>query len=165
MQVHCSCLQTPQKRASDLIKDSCEPPCGCWDLNSGHSAEQSVLLTLSHLSSPNILISDLRQHFKKAFQGVEKVFLLPMECQSNVYKQPGTVNTPIIKTIARHLVGTLRTPAVQGRGQAHNEHLEGTLKIPEFTKQSRKIGSSRTAKTLKQEDWQFKDSQDPKVKF
>jgi hypothetical protein len=23
-----------QKRASDLIKDGCEPPCGCWDLNS-----------------------------------------------------------------------------------------------------------------------------------
>jgi hypothetical protein len=27
-------LQTPQKRASDLITDGCEPPCGCWDLNS-----------------------------------------------------------------------------------------------------------------------------------
>jgi hypothetical protein len=24
-----------QKRASDLITDGCEPPCGCWDLNSG----------------------------------------------------------------------------------------------------------------------------------
>jgi hypothetical protein len=23
----------------------CEPPCGCWDLNSGPSEEQSVLLT------------------------------------------------------------------------------------------------------------------------
>ena len=30
-----------QKRASDLIKDGC----GCWDLNSGPSEEQSVLLT------------------------------------------------------------------------------------------------------------------------
>jgi hypothetical protein len=27
-------LQTHQKRASDLIKDICESPCGCWDLNS-----------------------------------------------------------------------------------------------------------------------------------
>jgi hypothetical protein len=34
-----------QKRASDLITDGCEPLCGCWDLNSGPSEEQSVLLT------------------------------------------------------------------------------------------------------------------------
>jgi hypothetical protein len=33
-----------QKRASDLITSGCEPPCGCWDLNSGPSGEQSVLL-------------------------------------------------------------------------------------------------------------------------
>jgi len=33
--VHCSCLQTHQKRASDLFTDGCEPPCGCWELNSG----------------------------------------------------------------------------------------------------------------------------------
>ncbi|GAB1301764.1 Set1/Ash2 histone methyltransferase complex subunit ASH2 [Apodemus speciosus] len=44
--------ETHQKRASDLIMDGCEPPYGCWDLNSGPSEEQSVLLTLSHLSSP-----------------------------------------------------------------------------------------------------------------
>jgi len=24
--------------------DGCEPPCGCWDLNSGLSEEQSVFL-------------------------------------------------------------------------------------------------------------------------
>jgi hypothetical protein len=30
---------------SDLITDVCEPPCGCWDLNSGLSEEQSMLLT------------------------------------------------------------------------------------------------------------------------
>jgi hypothetical protein len=34
-----------QKRASDLITGGCDPPCGCWDLNSGPSEEQSVLLT------------------------------------------------------------------------------------------------------------------------
>ena len=43
--VHCSCLQTHQKRTSDPITDGCEPPCGCWELNSGHLEEQSVLLT------------------------------------------------------------------------------------------------------------------------
>jgi hypothetical protein len=43
-QVHFCCLQTHQKRASDLITGGCEPPCGCWDLNSGPLEEQSVLL-------------------------------------------------------------------------------------------------------------------------
>jgi hypothetical protein len=42
---HCHCLQTHQKRPSDPITDGCEPPCGCWDLNSGPLEEQSVLLT------------------------------------------------------------------------------------------------------------------------
>jgi hypothetical protein len=41
---HCS-FQTHQKRASDSIPDGCEPPCGCWELNSGPLEEQSVLLT------------------------------------------------------------------------------------------------------------------------
>jgi hypothetical protein len=43
--IHCSCLQTHQKRASDPITDGYEPPCGCWELNSGPLEEQSVLLT------------------------------------------------------------------------------------------------------------------------
>jgi hypothetical protein len=34
-----------RKRTSDLITDGCEPPCGCWDLNSGPLEEQLVLLT------------------------------------------------------------------------------------------------------------------------
>jgi hypothetical protein len=29
--VHCSCLQTHQKTASDPITDGCESPCGCWN--------------------------------------------------------------------------------------------------------------------------------------
>jgi hypothetical protein len=58
MYVHCSCLQIFQKRASDLITDGCEPPCGCWDLNSGPSEEQSVLLTSEPSFQPsNFLFS------------------------------------------------------------------------------------------------------------
>ena len=34
-----------QKRASDPIIDGCEPPLGCWGLNSGPLEEQAVLLT------------------------------------------------------------------------------------------------------------------------
>jgi hypothetical protein len=45
MWVHCSCVQTHQKKASDPITDGCELPCGCWELNSGPPEEQSVLLT------------------------------------------------------------------------------------------------------------------------
>jgi hypothetical protein len=33
--IHCCYFQTHQKRALDPITDSCEPPCGCWKLNSG----------------------------------------------------------------------------------------------------------------------------------
>jgi hypothetical protein len=46
--IQCStlyCLQTHQKRASDPITEGCEPPCGCWELNSGPLEEESVLLT------------------------------------------------------------------------------------------------------------------------
>ncbi|XP_038173606.1 uncharacterized protein LOC119805911 isoform X3 [Arvicola amphibius] len=35
---------TGQKRAPDLITGGCEPPSGCWELNSGPLEEQSVLL-------------------------------------------------------------------------------------------------------------------------
>ena len=55
MWVHCSYLQTHQKRGSDPITDSCEPPCGCWELNSGPLEEQSLLFNpLSHLSSTGL---------------------------------------------------------------------------------------------------------------
>jgi hypothetical protein len=33
------------KSALDPITDGCEPPCSCWELNSGPLEEQSVLLT------------------------------------------------------------------------------------------------------------------------
>jgi hypothetical protein len=45
-----------QKRASDLITDGCEPPCGCWDLNSGPSEEQSVLLTAEPSLQPREML-------------------------------------------------------------------------------------------------------------
>jgi hypothetical protein len=45
-----------QKRASDLIMDGCEPPCGCWNLNSGPSEEQSVLLPAESSRQPPTLI-------------------------------------------------------------------------------------------------------------
>ena len=51
--MHCSSLQTHRKRAPELITDGCEPPCGCWDLNSGPLEEQSLLLTSKPSLQPN----------------------------------------------------------------------------------------------------------------
>ena len=42
MWVHCSCLQTHQRRISDPITDGCEPPCDYWELNSEPLEEQSM---------------------------------------------------------------------------------------------------------------------------
>ena len=60
-----SCLQKPQKRASDLITDGCEPSYGCWDLNSRPSEEQLTLLTpepslqpFEHISKQYLCVVD-----------------------------------------------------------------------------------------------------------
>ena len=49
-------LQTHQKMASDPITDGCEPPCGCWELNTGPLEEKSVLLTAEPSLLPQNLI-------------------------------------------------------------------------------------------------------------
>jgi hypothetical protein len=36
---------TPEEGVRYHYRDGCEPPCGCWDLNSGPSEEQSGALT------------------------------------------------------------------------------------------------------------------------
>jgi hypothetical protein len=41
-----------QRRESGLVTDGCEPPCGCWDLNSGPLEEQSVLFTTESCLQP-----------------------------------------------------------------------------------------------------------------
>ena len=51
--LHCGCLQTHQKKASDFIMDGCEPPCGCWDLNL--EEEQSVFLPTEPSHQPRKL--------------------------------------------------------------------------------------------------------------
>ena len=39
------CACRPEEGIRSLIIDGCEPPCGCWELNSGPLEEQPVLLT------------------------------------------------------------------------------------------------------------------------
>ena len=46
---------TPGK-VSDPIRDGCEPPCGCWELNSGPLQEQSVLLTTEPSLQPHVSV-------------------------------------------------------------------------------------------------------------
>ena len=41
----CEYAVAHQKRASDPITDGCEPPCCCWELNSGPLEDQSVTST------------------------------------------------------------------------------------------------------------------------
>jgi hypothetical protein len=47
-----TCITEHQKRAPDPITDGCEPPCGCWKLNSGSLEEQPVLLTSEPFLQP-----------------------------------------------------------------------------------------------------------------
>ena len=52
-----ACMPAGQKRASDPITDGCEPPCGCWELNSGPLEEQAMLLTSEPSLQPHISVS------------------------------------------------------------------------------------------------------------
>jgi len=53
-------------KASDPITDGCEPPCGCWELNSGPLEGQLVLLT----SEPSL------QHPAKFLKHISSLLLL-----------------------------------------------------------------------------------------
>jgi hypothetical protein len=52
----CSTVYTSegQKRASDPFLDGCEPPCGCWEFNSGPLEEGTVLLTTEPSLQPPV---------------------------------------------------------------------------------------------------------------
>ena len=47
----CACRP---ERAPDLITDGCEPPYGCWELNSRPLEEQAMLLTTEPSLQPLI---------------------------------------------------------------------------------------------------------------
>jgi len=54
-------MPADQKRAPDFITDGCEPPCGCWELNSGPLEEQSVLLATEPSLQPHPLAFLMRK--------------------------------------------------------------------------------------------------------
>ena len=67
--MHCSCPQTHQTRVPGLIMSGCEPPCGCWELNSEPLEEQLVLLTAepSHQPPYCFLLTHKVQHAMLTF--------------------------------------------------------------------------------------------------
>jgi hypothetical protein len=85
IRVH-SCLQTHQKRASDPITDGCEPPCGCWELNSGALEKQSVLLTtelflqpsLSFFNRVSLTLTSWYEHMECILGSTTRYFLLTL---------------------------------------------------------------------------------------
>jgi hypothetical protein len=52
--------------------DDCEPPCGCWDLNSGPVEEQSVLLT----TEPSLILDII----PLSDVGLVKIFFQSVGC-------------------------------------------------------------------------------------
>jgi hypothetical protein len=74
-----------QTRVSDLIMSGCEPPRGCWDLNSGSSEEQSVLLT----TEPSLQLFFLRIFF--FFK--DRVSLYSPGCPGTHFCRPGWPRT------------------------------------------------------------------------
>jgi E3 ubiquitin-protein ligase NEDD4 len=49
---------TRKGHSSYPITDGCEPPCRCWELNSGPLEEQLVLLTAdTSLQAPDLILS------------------------------------------------------------------------------------------------------------
>ena len=53
------CIPAGQKRAPDPITDGCEPPGGCWELNSRPLEEQAMLFTTEPSLQPPIPFSDV----------------------------------------------------------------------------------------------------------
>jgi hypothetical protein len=95
MWVYRSCLQTLQKRVSDLIL---EPPCGCWDLNSGPLEEQSVPLTDFHVAqAASPTLSVLRASYE-----LLSFLPLPLKCwnQRHAVPLPAQVSFSKLKRFA-----------------------------------------------------------------
>jgi hypothetical protein len=53
------CMHAGQKRAPDLLIESYEPPCGCWELNSEPLEERPGLLTSEPSLQLHLLLSIL----------------------------------------------------------------------------------------------------------
>jgi hypothetical protein len=74
-----------QKRVPNLLIDGYEPPCGCWELNSGPLDEQPVILTSEPSLHPStaFLKDDLYIHVhallpQEVIQHIELIYKTPI---------------------------------------------------------------------------------------
>jgi hypothetical protein len=85
-------LSLDRRRHQVPLQHGCEPPCGCSELNSGPLEEQSVLLTLSHLSRSltlSILILNLFQVYRLVLILINRLCTTVLFCQSKKTLCPG----------------------------------------------------------------------------
>ena len=73
-------LLTHQKRASDSTTNGCEPPCGCWELNSGPLEEQTVLLT----SEPSHQLGPALCNIAEAILYLVSIFVYKMKINCSI---------------------------------------------------------------------------------
>jgi hypothetical protein len=69
--------------------DGCEPPCGCWDLNSGPSKEQSVLLSPEPSLQPKIYLFYVYKCFACMYVCTLYTCLVPIRGQEEAIRSPG----------------------------------------------------------------------------
>jgi hypothetical protein len=70
---------------SDLVTDGCEPPCGCWDLNSGPSEEQSVLLTTEPSLQSYMVDFDGLLYVEPSLNLLYKVFFIMVDDNFDIF--------------------------------------------------------------------------------
>jgi hypothetical protein len=86
---------TPEE---DLVVDGCEPPCGCWDLNSGPLEEQSGVLTHWAISPAPLPI------FISKIEAANSFFILFLAFQDRVsLYSPGCPGTHSVNQAALKL--------------------------------------------------------------
>lgn len=140
--VHCDFLQTHQEKASNSTTDGREPPCCCWDLNSGTREEQPMFFTAKPSLQPScpssfqyadiyslhfILVNSKWVCLTKSVRWIYKQVTIPPIVGSDaLYKEvytfemqyrgrelPGFVNYKTFENIIRRQIKTLEEPAME----------------------------------------------------
>ena len=70
---------------ADFITGGCEPPCGCWDLNSGPLEEQSVLLPTEPSRQPAVMLLTNESFLQSLQDGTKKEYTQIFCFKNDVY--------------------------------------------------------------------------------
>ncbi|GAB1287655.1 Arfaptin-1 [Apodemus speciosus] len=79
--------ETYQKRASDPNTDGCEPPCGCWELNSRPLEEQSGGQRTHAKGGPVILADEIKNPAMEKLELVRKWSLNTYKCTRQIISE------------------------------------------------------------------------------